>query len=117
MVLLLCSWSFACAQKSTEIYIPIGKCPGLSGKYTVIGKIEAVDPQKKTLTLADSTGRYIVKITDRTLIWLDLTRIKAANKVAALPDCRKGRLVEVKFLNNDRKEGIAEWIKVGEGSG
>ncbi len=30
------------AQQATEIYIPIGKSPGLSGKTTVIGTIENV---------------------------------------------------------------------------
>jgi hypothetical protein len=115
MVLLMGSWSFAHAQKTTEKFIPIGKSPGLSGKFTLIGKIEAVDPQKNTLTCADSTGTHTVKVAEQTRIWLDRSRLNQTNQTGALTDCQKGRLVEVKFVDKARKEGPAEWIKVGVG--
>ena len=34
------------AQMVTEQYIPIGQSPGLSGKHTVIGKLQSVNPQE-----------------------------------------------------------------------
>jgi hypothetical protein len=43
--------SVAYGQKATEIYIPIGKSPGLSGKYSVIGEIASFNEDSKTLTI------------------------------------------------------------------
>ena len=113
--LLMSLWSFVYAQKTTERFIPIGQSPGLSGKFTLIGKIEAVDLQKKALTCADSTGSHIVKVTEQTPIWLDRSRLNQTNQTGTLTDCQKGRPVEVKFVDKERKEGPAEWIKVGVG--
>jgi hypothetical protein len=110
---LLGTGSSAYSQKLTEMYIPIGKCPGLSGKYTLLGKIQAFDGQKKTLTVVCTDGSYTVKITDQTNIWLDRSKLKLTNQVGAFTDCQKGRSVEVKCVNNQRKDGTAEWIKVG----
>jgi len=112
ILLAASSWSFAHAQKTTERFIPIGKSPGLSGKFTLIGKIEAVDRQKKTLTCADASGSYVVKVTDQTRIWLDRTQQNQTNQTGALTDCQKGRMVEVKFVDKEHKGGPAEWIKV-----
>ena len=50
--LLWGSASAPSAQKMTEQYIPIGQSPGLSGKYTVIGKLQSVNPQERTCTVA-----------------------------------------------------------------
>ena len=38
--LLVFSALSADAEKETELYIPIGQSPGLSGEYTVLGKID-----------------------------------------------------------------------------
>jgi hypothetical protein len=115
VILLISSWSFAYGQKTTEKFIPIGKSPGLSGKVTLIGRIQAIDPQKNTLTCADSAGSHVVKITEQTRIWLDRSRLSQTNQTGALTDCQKGRLVEVKFVDRERKDSAAEWIKVGVG--
>jgi hypothetical protein len=115
IILAMSSWSLAYAQKTTERFIPIGKSPGLSGKFTLIGKIAAVDPQRKTLVCADSTGRHTVKVIEQTRIWLDQSQLNQTNQTGALADCQTGRLVEVKFVDKERKEGPAEWIKVGVG--
>jgi hypothetical protein len=115
LTFLMSAWSLAYAQKETEMYVPIGKSPGLSGKYTLIGNVAAVDAKLKTLTLTNATGSQTVKLTGGTRIWLDKSQLKSANQTGALTDCQKGRLVEVKFVNNDRNEGSGEWIKVGVG--
>ncbi|HEX9652661.1 MAG TPA: hypothetical protein VGA99_03035 [bacterium] len=110
---LLVFVSYAHAQKATEIFIPIGKSPGLSGKSTSIGKIGSFDLQQKTLTVSDSTASYTVKITDETQIWLDRSSMKQSNKKGTLADLAAGARVEIKYVNNERKEGaMAEWIKV-----
>ena len=100
-------------QKATEIFIPVGKSPGLSGKYTSIGKITAIDTLNRTITVADSSESYNVKITERTQIWLDKSKLRLTNQKGAFTDLRKDLLVEVKYENNLRKDkGSAEWIKV-----
>jgi hypothetical protein len=112
-VVFLLSISQAYGQKSTEIFIPVGKSPGLSGKYTAIGKIEAVNAQNQTITMADPSGNYTVKIAKQTQVWLDNSKLKKTNQKGAFADLRKGALVEVKFEKNQRKNlGTAEWVKV-----
>ena len=51
-------------QKATEVFIPVGQSPGLSGKYTSIGKITAIDGANQIITVADSSGSHEVKISD-----------------------------------------------------
>ncbi len=100
-------------QKATEIFIPLGKSPGLSGKYTTIGKIDTVNAQDQTITMTDSSGSYTIKITERTKIWLDKSKLKSTNQKGTFADLRKGLLAEVKYEDSTRKDkGTAEWIKI-----
>ncbi len=107
MLLLLGSISFAYAQKATEIFIPMGKSPGLSYKYTYMGKIESVNTQKRTIK---ADGRNI-KVSRDTKIWLDRTALEAANITGRFADLKSGRQVEIKYTDADRRQ-VAEWIKV-----
>ena len=100
-------------QKAAEIFIPVGQSPGLSGKHTSIGKITAIDAREQTIAVADSAGSYTVKITERTQIWLDKSKLKLTNQKGAFADFRKDLLVEVKYEDNQRRDKVpAEWIKV-----
>jgi hypothetical protein len=112
-LILLLSMPYVYAQKATEIFIPVGQSPGLSGKYTSVGKITAIDVANQTITVADSSGSYEVKISERTQIWLDKSKLKSTNEKGAFTDLRKDLLVEVKYQHNQRQDkGPAEWIKV-----
>ena len=111
VVALLWGTSFAHGQKSTEQYIPIGKSPGLSGKYTYIGVLTDVKAQTRTISLADSAGPTTLKVTDTTRIWLDRSKVKKSNISGKFTDLVKGRRVEVKYAHPDRKN-VAEWVKV-----
>lgn len=112
-ILLLCCSVAAHAQKATEQFIPIGQSPGLSGKHTLIARIEAVSPPTRTLTLKNETGTHTVRITEQTKIWLDRSRLQQPNVKGTFADCSVGSLAEIKFLQNERKEGgVAEWAKV-----
>jgi len=102
------------AQKLTERYIPIGKSPGLSDKVRVIGEIESVNPQARTITIRYASGSVTVKIADKTRIWRDRSAVKATNLDGAFDDLQKGRRVECKFEDPARKD-VAEWIKVEVG--
>ncbi len=101
------------AQKATEIYIPIGKSPGLSGKTTAIGTIENVSYDDNTMTVRGPRRTWRVKIEACTNIWIDRSRIRKTNLYGTMADCRQGRLVEIKFQDNRPRDGATcEWIKV-----
>ena len=99
------------AQKETERYIPLGQSPGVSQKYTSIGEISHVDPAARTVTVTEQAGRRTVKITEKTRIWLDRTKLKQANLSGSFTDLQKGRRVEVKYEDPERRQ-IADWVKV-----
>ena len=112
---IFCFWIIGAfsvqAEKATELYIPIGESPGLSGKYTVLGKIDQVDAKNQTLKMSGPSGSYTVKLTQSTFIYLDRSKVKRSNIYGTLADCKVGDTVEVKFIDNSRNKPV-EWIKV-----
>jgi hypothetical protein len=107
VIALLGGVSHAHGQKSTERYIPIGQSPGLSGKTTYVGTIDAVAPEKRTIT----AGGHTVRITERTRIWQDRSRQKLGARSGDIGDLRPGRRVEIKYDDPARPQA-ADWIKV-----
>jgi len=101
------------AQQLTEIFIPIGQSPGVSGKTSLIGEI-AVDEGRKTLTVAAAAGSEPVVLTDRAWIWLDRSQVQLPNSKGTLSHLRPGRKIEVRFHDADRKR-VAAWVKVQVG--
>ena len=101
----------ATGQKATEVFIPIGKSPGLSGKYTVMGTIEDVNYKNRTLTMSHGANRYNVSVTDRTKIYLDKSQLSKKSTYGTMADCKQGIIAEVKFEDNMRGKP-AEWIKL-----
>jgi hypothetical protein len=100
-------------QKSNEILIPIGQSPGLSGKHTVIARVQSLVASDRSMTLMDATGGAVaVRPNAQTAIWLDRSHLKLPNRKGDFADLRKDMMVEVKFRNNDRAAGVAEWIKL-----
>jgi len=110
-VLLWSVTSYAYGQKATEMYIPLGQSPGLSDKYTLIGVIEKFNVQEQTISVVGPSGTRTVKITNRTKIWLDRSKLKLTNLKGSSTDLKIGRRVEVMHEDYDRKE-FAEWVKV-----
>jgi hypothetical protein len=110
-VALLGAISHAHGQKETERFIPIGQSPGVSQKQTSIGEIAEVDAARRTVTVAEQAGRRTVKITEKTRIWLDRTKLKQANLTGSFADLQKGRRVEVKYEDPERRQ-VADWVKV-----
>jgi len=101
----------AYGQRMTEMYIPIGQSPGVSGKSALIGEITAVDRQRKVLTVSGPSGAQPVLYGERTWIWLDRSHAQRSNEPGTLAHLQKGRKVEVRFREADRKRP-ADWIKV-----
>jgi hypothetical protein len=116
-VLLMLGWSgTACAQRTTEQYIPIGQSPGISGVRSYIGAITAVDPQGRTITVQDSTGAHTIRVVERTRIWLDRSAERLSNDAGEMSDLRVGRRVEVKYVDDEARD-TADWIKVAVTAG
>ena len=100
-------------QKSTEIFIPIGKSPGLSGKYSVIGTIASFDETTQVLTIKVEDVEHTVTITEETQIWLDKSEIRQTNEVGSPTDCQEGRLCEMKYVyDGETRKDEAEWLKI-----
>lgn len=99
------------AQKSTEQFIPIGSSPGISKKYTSIGTVEGLNVRDSMFTISEAGSRRTIRITPRTRIWLDRSKLKLPNLVGGTADLQPGRRVEVKFENSVLRQ-VADWIKV-----
>jgi hypothetical protein len=103
--------AIAYAEKAAELYIPLGQSPGLSDEYNLIGKIDAVDNQNRSLAVAGSAGRFIVHTTEDTLIFLDKSRLRQPNRYGTFSDLKPSLMVEVRFEAGKRHRP-AEWIKL-----
>jgi hypothetical protein len=101
----------AFGQKATEMYIPIGQSPGVSGKTCLMGTIQAVDAKKRTLVVSTQKGAQIVKLPNRIPIWIDRSQEKKSNQYGKLADLQPGRTVEVR-LGDGNAGTFAQWIKV-----
>lgn len=99
------------AQRATEVYIPLGKSPGLSGKYCTMGKVETVNAATAVMTIKQGTEMKTCKITAGTEIYLDNSKRKLPNKKGSVADIKQGLMVEVKYKDN-KPDGLIEWVKV-----
>jgi hypothetical protein len=108
-----CGLFVAHAQRETEIYIPIGKSPGVSGKMSVIGKIETYNAQTRTVKISAGAETNVPKLTAETRIWLDRSKLGKPNTTGTVENCQPGLRCEVKYrYQGDRRLEEAEWIKV-----
>jgi len=111
IVLMLSIIPIVYGQKSTEQYIPIGKSPGITRKYSMMGEIEQCDPATKSLTVISTYGKTTMKVTDETRIYLDRSKLRQRNIKGNFSDLQKGRKVEVKYKDPQNKT-TADWIKI-----
>lgn len=111
LIIMMVNVPMAPAEKATELYIPIGQSPGLSGKYAAAGRIEQVNYQKNTLSMSSGSGSYTVKVSERTRYYLDRSKTGQPNRYGSFSDCKQGMMVEVRFEQDERNRP-AEWIKL-----
>ena len=109
--LLLGAVGPAVAQQQTEIYIPIGESPGLSGTATDVGEIRGFDAGTGMLSIAADGVTRSVRITDDTAIWVDRTAAERANSAGDGSDLVAGRLAEVRYADPASRR-TAAWVKV-----
>jgi hypothetical protein len=110
--LLGCTGASAFAQKSTEMFIPVGQSAGLSGKHTLLARVQSVNEAQRSVTVVHDGSTYTAKLGAQTPVWLDRSGLKQPNSVGALSDVKPGMTVELKFQKNNRSAGDAEWLKV-----
>jgi hypothetical protein len=87
------------------------KSPGLYGKYLATGRIEKVNYQNNTLTMSSGSSSYPVEVTERTMIFLDRSKMGQPNIYGSFSDCKQGMMIEVRFEKDERGRP-AEWIKL-----
>lgn len=100
------------AQTMTEIYIPLGKSPGVSGKYSLIGRVESFNMLDSSMTIMLNTGsRKNMIVTSVCYIYLDKSKLRLSNKKGYCADIKKGLLVEAKYFDN-KPDRPVEWLKI-----
>ena len=105
------SAAVAAAQEATEVFIPIGKSPGVSKQQTVTGTVDTADEKGRALRITTPAAAITVAVTDKTRIFRDKSALKQPNEAGVFADLQKGRTVEVK-LEPGESQRKAEWIKV-----
>ncbi|WP_139558718.1 hypothetical protein [Methylotetracoccus oryzae] len=101
------------AQQATEMYIPIGASPGVSGKASVVGTIATVETEGRRFSVKVGDAAVMVTIPETAPVWLDRSRGKGPNRAGSPLDLKPGLSVEVKSREALPAESItAEWVKV-----
>jgi hypothetical protein len=113
MALLLLLLIAVTAQQSTELYIPIGKSPGLSkeGK-TVMGTVTHVSDRLMTTSnrvfQIIGINKRFVRLGENTQIYLDRSAVKGTNSYGKPSDIKTNCYVEAWAPTNH----IANWFKI-----
>jgi hypothetical protein len=111
-IVILCAFSFCLhAQKETEVFIPIGKSPGVSGKYSMICTVQTVQVKDSIMTIKQESGNMNMKITEQTKVYLDKSKLKLQNKQGTVADIKPGMTMEVKYVDNKPANPV-DWIKL-----
>jgi hypothetical protein len=100
------------AQAATELYIPIGRSPGASGRLTTIGTCSAIAARDGVVTVRTEDRTWTARVTAATRIFLDRSRLGLPNLYGTFDDLRGDLLMEVKYSGSRATGGACEWIKV-----
>jgi hypothetical protein len=101
------------AQKATEVFVPIGQSPGVSGILSVIGTIASCDSAGGLVTVSTDKEQHTAGLTEETKIYLDRSAAKKGGTLGSRSDCQKGRRIEVKYVYAGKtRTATAEWIKI-----
>ncbi len=98
----------AAGQEATEVYIPIGKSPGVSGVSSVIGTVSTVDYETRTLVVKSAEKTVTVEMDAGTEYYMDRSDSERSNSAGDMYDCKIGRTIEVKIA----ADGTADWVKI-----
>jgi len=106
--LLLIVGSAAVAQQATEVYIPIGESPGISGVDSIIGSISSVDTDRYRVTISSAGESRTITMKSTTRYYVDRTRSREKSDSGSFEDCSVGRRMEA-YVD---AEGNAIWVKI-----
>jgi len=98
----------AAGHPATELYIPIGKSPGISHVKSYIGQIQSLSAAQVGLTMMVGDSAKYVPFNESTKIYLQYETPGKNNALGRYADCQAGRNAEV-YLADD---GKVRWIKV-----
>lgn len=96
------------SQQATEVYIPIGKSPGVSVTSSLHGKISGLDYETRSIRLVDRGSVKSVQVNDATRYYLDRSKYEKTSEMGTMHDCKVGRMIEV----NVTDDGDVKWIKI-----
>jgi hypothetical protein len=100
------------AQKETELFIPMGQSPGVSGKVSVMGRCQTITIHDSAVSvMLEPGGMKSCRINNHSVIYLDRSKLKLTNTKGTLADIKPGSMIEVKYVDN-KPDGVIEWIKV-----
>jgi hypothetical protein len=105
---MLAAWTAAWAHPATELYIPIGKSPGVSHVKSRIGPIASLPATRAGLTMALEGGSVYVAFDRNTKIYVQYADPGKANQLGTYADCRAGLTAEVYTAD----DGTVPWVKV-----
>lgn len=101
------------SQERYEKFIPFEYHPGLSDKYTALGRIVEANKDKKTVTIRTNTETHSYKVTKDTQIWLDRTQLETRNVKGSFGDLKTGLKAEIGMdPAANKEEEVASWIKI-----
>ena len=101
----------AAAQQETEVYIPIGESPGVSGEQSIIGSISQIAYDERRMTISTGTDMRTVTMSPKTRYYIDRSNVEGQNELGSYEYCEAGMRVEV-YVDDD---GEAIWVKVQPG--
>ncbi len=97
----------ASPHPATEVYIPIGMSPGVSGRMTVTGRIMGYDEVDGTMRVDAQGVERTIALGENVPVYVDRSKARKRNSYGSYRDYHVGRMVEIKVL-----DGATEWIKV-----
>lgn len=95
-------------QQATEVYIPIGKSPGISVSRSYIGEIRQVDYAARSIEMLGKDGAKSINVNDKTTYYLDRSHYRKKSTTGEMSDCKVGRRIEA----NVSDDGTVVWIKI-----
>lgn len=98
----------AAAHQETELYIPIGKSPGISHVKSQIGRIQSLSASGDGVTLLVQDRAVYVAFDKTTKIYLQYAAPGQRNRLGTYADCQADRTAEI-HVGDD---GKLRWIKV-----
>lgn len=98
----------ASGHPATELYIPLGKSPGISHVKSYIGRIQSLGAAQNGFTMLVQDSPKYVAFDKTTKIYLQYATPGKANRLGSYTDCQADRTAEAYVA----EDGTVRWVKV-----